>query len=136
MSPVQVRYHPDEWAHDLDEWWTPLASLAAKADCSCDDWRSVLGVGEFFEPRLLEQARVLTPWICLAASAVAASAARGCAEAALRPDSGPAAWALATTAFDVAVRLERLRWDGKRLGEGVLRTGEQSGLQIALRAQR
>jgi hypothetical protein len=123
-SPVQVRYHPDEWAHDLDEWWSPLTSLAAKADCASDDWLSVLGVGEFFEPRLLEQARVLTPWICLAASAVAASAARGWAEAAVQPGSAPAAWALAATAFDVAVGLERLRWDGRRLGEGVLRTPE------------
>jgi hypothetical protein len=124
VSPVQVRYHPDEWAHDLDEWWTPLVGLTAKADCACDGWLSVLGVGEFFEPRLLEQARVLTPWICLAASAVAASAARGWAEAAAQPDSEPAARALATAAFDVAVRLERLRWDGRRIGEGVLSTGE------------
>ena len=124
MSPAGVRYHPDEWAHDLDEWWSPLTSLAAKAGCASDDWLTVLGVEEFFEPRLLEQARVLTPWICLAASAVAASAARTWAEATLRPDSGPAAWALATAAFDVAVGLERLRWDGRRLGEGVLRTCE------------
>jgi hypothetical protein len=124
VSPAGVRYHPDEWAHDLDEWWSPLTSLAAKAGCASDDWLTVLGVEEFFEPRLLEQARVLTPWICLAASAVAASAARTWAEATLRPDSGPAAWALATAAFDVAAGLERLRWDGRRLGEGVLRTGE------------
>ena len=52
VSPAQVRYHPDEWAHDLDEWWTPLTGLVAKADCASDDWLSVLGVGEFFEPRL------------------------------------------------------------------------------------
>jgi hypothetical protein len=128
VSPVQVRYHPDEWAHDLDEWWTPLAGLTAKAGCAPDDWLSVLGVEEFFEPRLLEQARVLTPWICLAASAVAASAARGWAEVAAQPDSEPAARALATAAFDVAVRLERLRWDGRRIGEGVLSTGELIGL--------
>lgn len=88
MSPAQVRYHPDEWAHDLDEWWSPLTGLAVKADCASDDWLSVLGVGEFFEPRLLEQARVLTPWICLAASAVAASAARRWAEVAAQPDAG------------------------------------------------
>ena len=123
MSPVQVRYHPDEWAHDLDEWWTPLTGLVAKADCASDDWLSVLGVGEFFEPRLLEQARVLTPWICLAASATAASAARRWAEVAAQPDAEPAARALATAAFDVAVGLERLRWDGRRIGEGVLSTG-------------
>ena len=123
MSPVQVRYHPDEWAHDLDEWWTPLTGLAAKADCASDDWLSVLGVGEFFEPRLLEQARVLTPWICLAASAAAASAARRWAEVAAQPDAEPAARALATAAFDVAVGLERLRWEGRRIGEGVLSTG-------------
>jgi hypothetical protein len=124
VSPAQVRYHPDEWAHDLDEWWTPLTGLAAKADCASDDWLSVLGVGEFFEPRLLEQARVLTPWICLAASAVAASAARRWAEVTAQPDAEPAARALATAAFDVAVGLERLRWDGRRIGEGVLSTGE------------
>ena len=123
MSPVQVRYHPDEWAHDLDEWWTPLTGLVAKADCASDDWLSVLGVGEFFEPRLLEQARVLTPWICLAASAAAASAVRRWAEVAAQPDAEPAARALATAAFDVAVGLERLRWDGRRIGEGVLSTG-------------
>ncbi|MGC1285131.1 MAG: hypothetical protein WA895_19500, partial [Streptosporangiaceae bacterium] len=87
MSPAQVRYHPDEWAHDLDEWWSPLTGLAVKADCASDDWLSVLGVGEFFEPRLLEQARVLTPWICLAASAVAASAAGRWAEVAAQPDA-------------------------------------------------
>jgi Lon protease (S16) C-terminal proteolytic domain len=124
VTPAQVRYHPDEWAHDLDEWWSPLTGLAAKADCASDDWLSVLGVGEFFEPRLLEQARVLTPWICLAASAVAASAARRWAEVAAQPDAEPAARALATAAFDVAVGLERLRWDGRRIGEGVLSTGE------------
>jgi hypothetical protein len=124
VSPAGVRYHPDEWAHDLDEWWVPLAGLAARAGCARDDWLSVLGVDEFFEPRLLEQARVLTPWICLAASAVAASAARGWAEAAAQPGSAPGARALAAAAFDVAVRLERLRWDGRRIGEGVLSTGE------------
>jgi hypothetical protein len=124
VSPAQVRYHPDEWAHDLDEWWTPLTGLVAKADCASDDWLSVLGVGEFFEPRLLEQARVLTPWICLAASAAAASAARRWAEVTAQPDAEPAARALATAAFDVAVGLERLRWDGRRIGEGVLSTGE------------
>ena len=124
MSPAQVRYHPDEWAHDLDEWWSPLTGLAVKADCASDDWLSVLGVGEFFEPRLLEQARVLTPWICLAASAVTASAARRWVEVAAQPDAEPAARALATAAFDVAVGLERLRWDGRRIGEGVLSTGD------------
>jgi hypothetical protein len=124
VSPVQVRYHPDEWAHDLDEWWTPLAALTAEAGCAPGDWLSVLGVEEFFEPRLLEQARVLTPWICLAASAVAASAARGWAEAAAQPGSEPAERALATAAFEVAVRLQRLRWDGRRIGEGVLSTAE------------
>ena len=122
MSPAQVRYHPDEWAHDLDEWWTPLVGLAASAGCACDDWLSVLGVDEFFEPRLLEQARVLTPWICLAASAVAASAARDWAEVAAQPGFELAAGALAAAAFDVAVRLQRLRWDGRRFGEGVLST--------------
>jgi hypothetical protein len=119
VSRAQLRYHPDEWAHDLDEWWMPLAGLTARADCTSDRWLSVLGVEEFFEPRLLEQARVLTPWICLAATAVAASAARGWA----RTAEGSAR-ALASAAFDVAVSLERLRWDGRNLGEGVLSTAE------------
>jgi hypothetical protein len=126
VSRVQLRYHPDEWAHDLDEWWTPLVGLTAGADCTSDGWLSVLGVEEFFEPRLLEQARVLTPWICLAATAVAASAARGWAEAVAQPDGEPhaeaTARALTTVAFDVAVSLERLRWDGRKIGEGVLST--------------
>jgi hypothetical protein len=125
VSLPQLRYHPDEWAHDLDEWWMPLAGLTAAADCASDEWLSVLGVSEFFEPRLLEQARVLTPWICLAATAVAAAAARGWAEAAAQPDSGPgavSARALATAAFGVAVSLQRLRWDGGNIGEGVLST--------------
>jgi hypothetical protein len=117
VSAARLRYHPDEWAHDLDEWWTPLAGLAAGADCTSDAWLSVLGVREFFEPRLLEQARVLTPWICLAATAVAASAARGWAQTA-----EPGARALASAAFDVAVSLQRLRWDGRKIGEGVLST--------------
>jgi len=122
VSPVQIRYHPDEWAHDLDEWWTPLTGLVAKADCASDDWLSVLGVAEFFEPRLLEQSRVLTPWICLAASAAAASAARCWADVAAQPDAEPAARALAAAAFDVAVGLERLRWAGRWIGVGVLST--------------
>jgi hypothetical protein len=117
VSRAQLRYHPDEWAHDLDEWWTPLVGLTAGADCTSDGWLSVLGVKEFFEPRLLEQARVLCPWICLAATAVAASAARGWAE-------GVNARALAAAAFDVAVSLQRLRWDGRKIGEGVLSTAE------------
>jgi hypothetical protein len=128
VNRAQLRYHPDEWAHDLDEWWMPLAGLTAGADCTSDRWLSVLGIKEFFEPRLLEQARVLTPWICLAATAVAASAARGWAQTAARPDSEPhaemTARALASAAFDVAVSLQRLRWDGRKIGEGVLSTAE------------
>jgi hypothetical protein len=128
VSGAQLRYHPDEWAHDLDEWWAPLAGLTAGADCTSDGWLSVLGVKEFFEPRLLEQARVLTPWICLAATAVAASAARGWAQTAARqhpePHAEVSARALATAAFDVAVSLERLRWDGSKVGESVLGTAE------------
>ena len=117
MSHALLCYRPDEWAYDLDEWWMPLAGLSAGTDCTSDGWLSVLGVQEFFEPRLLEQARVLTPWICLAATAVAASAARGWAET-----GEMSARALATAAFDVAVSLERLRWDGGKIGEGVLST--------------
>jgi len=117
VSPAQLHYHPDEWAYDLDEWWMPLAGLAAGADCTSSRWLSVLGVEEFFEPRLLEQTRVLCPWICLAATAVAASAARGWAET-----GQVSARILATAAFDVAVSLERLRWDGGKIGEGVLST--------------
>jgi hypothetical protein len=119
VTRAELRYHPDEWAYDLDEWWTPLAGLTAGADCTSDRWLSVLGVQEFFEPRLLGQARVLCPWICLAATAVAASAARGWAET-----GEVGARTLATAAFDVAVALERLRWDGGKIGAGVLSTAE------------
>jgi hypothetical protein len=127
VSPAGLHYHPDDWAHDLDEWWTPLVDLAARADCGADAWHEVLGVEEFFDPRLLGQTLVLTPWICLAAAAVAAAAARGWAEdAAPGQPAGrePAARALAGVAFDIAVSLERLRWDGRRIGEGLISTAE------------
>jgi hypothetical protein len=126
VSPGGLRYHPDDWAHDLDEWWTPLVDLAAGADCGAPAWPEVLGVEEFFDPRLLEQARVLTPWICLAAAAVAAAAARGWAEATVQPGqpAEPSARARAAVAFDVAVSLERLRWEGRRIGEGLVSTAE------------
>jgi hypothetical protein len=131
VSRALLRYRPDEWAYDLDEWWMPLAGLTAGADGASDGWLSVLGVQEFFEPRLLGQARVLTPWICLAATAVAASAARGWAETAEE-----SARALATAAFDVAVSLERLRWDGGKIGEGVLSTAGLLDLGRAVLAAR
>jgi hypothetical protein len=128
VRPGWLRYHPDDWAHDLDEWWTPLVDLAAGADGGADAWHEVLGVEEFFDPRLLEQARVLTPWICRAPAGGAPAAARGWAEAAAQPgqpaDTEPAARALAAVAFDVAVSLERLRWDGRRIGEGLISTAE------------
>jgi hypothetical protein len=129
VSPAQLRYHPDEWAYDLDEWWMPLAGLTAGADCTSSEWLSVLGVAEFFEPRLLGQARVLCPWICLAATAAAASAARGWAE-------GVSEGALAAAAFDIAVSLERLRWDGGKIGEGVLSTAGLIDLGRAVLAAR
>ena len=126
MSRSQFRYHPDEWAHDLDQWWVPLAGLVAAADCGSDDWANVLGVEEFFDHRLLEQARVLTPWICLAAAAVTARAARDWAETAARQgpgtDASAASCALATTAFDLAVSLQALRWNGARFGTGPIST--------------
>ena len=126
MSRSQFRYHPDEWAHDLDQWWVPLASLVAAADCDSDGWANVLGVEEFFDHRLLEQARVLTPWICLAATAVTARAARDWAETAARQgpgtDASAASCALATTAFDLAVSLQALRWNGARFGAGPIST--------------
>ena len=77
MNRSQFRYQPDEWAHDLDQWWVPLASLVARSGCGSEDWLTILGVKEFFDHRLLGQARVLTPWICLAATAMAARAAAG-----------------------------------------------------------
>ena len=56
MNRSRFRYQPDEWAHDLDQWWVPLASLVARSGCGSEAWRSVLGVEEFFDHRLLEQA--------------------------------------------------------------------------------
>ncbi len=125
MNGSQFRYEPDEWAHDLDQWWVPLASLVARSDCESGAWRTVLGVEEFFDPRLLGQARVLTPWICLAATAVAARAARDWAKTATRPDpAGSASWALMTTAFDLAVALQALRWQGVEFAVGPISTME------------
>lgn len=128
MTQSQFRYQPDEWAHDLDQWWAPLSDLAARSDCTADAWLGVLGVGEFFDRRLLEQTRVLTPWICLAATAVAASAAYKWAQLAAHHDPNSIAdmdtWVLATTAFDLAVSLEELRWSGGTMGAGPLSTLE------------
>ena len=128
MNRSQFRYQPDEWAHDLDQWWIPLASLVTGADCGSEAWPTVLGVEDFFDHRLLEQARVLTPWICLAATAVAARAARDWAESATphdrRTEARAARWALATTAFDLAVWWQALRWNGVEFGTGPISTEE------------
>ena len=128
MNRSRLRYQPDEWSHDLDQWWLPLASLAARSGCGSDAWRSVLGVEKFFDHRLLEQPRVLRPWICLAAAAVAARAARDEAETATRvgPGTGAAAarWALAATAFDLAVALQELRWQDAEFTTGPISTRE------------
>ena len=125
MNGSQFRYQPDEWAHDLDQWWVPLASLVARSEGGSEAWRTVLGVEEFFDPRLLGQARVLTPWICMAATAVAARAARDWAEPATGPDqAGAASWALVTTAFDLAVALQTLRWQDVEFGADPISTAE------------
>ena len=126
MNTGRLCYQPDEWAHDLNQWWAPLARLAAHADCTSGAWLDVLGVNEFFDYRLLDQPRVLTPWVCLAGAAVAASAARAWAEISVQQDqqADPAARALAATAFDLAVALEKHRWSNRRLGEQVTSTTE------------
>lgn len=125
MNTGQLCYLPDEWAHDLDQWWAPLADLASQADCTSVAWLNVLGVNEFFDDRLLDQPYVLTPWLCVASAAVAASAARAWAESAARADQkAEAARALAATAFDLAVALEKHRWSDRRLGEQVTSTTE------------
>ena len=131
MIHSQFRYQPDEWAHDLDQWWVPLVSLVARSGCGSEDWLTVLGVDEFFDHRLLEQARVRTPWICLGATAVAARAARDEAEAAMgygsRSQAGAVGWTLAVTAFDLAVALQELRWQGAEFGTGPISTEELIG---------
>ena len=125
MNQSQFSYNPDEWAHDLDQWWTPLVGLAAEPDCTALAWLNVLGVEEFFDRRLLEQSRLLTPWICLVATAVAANAARSWAETAARQDADTTvgdAWLLATAAFDLALSLEEFRWSGGNIGDGPIGT--------------
>lgn len=128
MSHDHFRYHPDEWAHDLDQWWAPLARLTARSDCAADVWLAVLGVGEFFDRRVLEQTRVFTPWVCLAATAVAANAARKWTEAAAQPNldssTDPDTKVLASTAFDLAVSLQEYRWTGGTIGAGPISTQE------------
>ncbi len=114
-----LQYHPDLWAHDLGQWWTPLASLAHDADCASGDWLEVLGVSEFFDHHLLVQPALLTPWICLTASAVCAASACRAARLA-RTGQGESdrreATASAALAFDLAVLLERHRWSGGTVG--------------------
>ena len=139
MSLARLSYHPDEWAHDRNQWWAPLASLAGCGDCASDDWLTVLGVEEFFDHGLLGQPHILTPWVCLAAAAAAASAAHRWAEIARQPDAGggpeTAARAVAVAAFELAVSLQRFRWSGQRVGVGVISTTELIEVgQAALRA--
>lgn len=122
----QLSYHPDEWSHDLDQWWVPLAELAGEADCASPSWVTVLGVGEFFDVRLLSQVHLRTPWLCLAASALAAAAARGWAATATGPGE-PAATTTQTlglVAVHLAMDLQELRWNGVQLGENVTSTAE------------
>ena len=122
----ELRYQPDDWAYDLDKWWLPLTELAGQADYQAAEWRTVLGVDEFFDVQLLSQVHLRTPWLCLAASALAASAARGWALAGadLKEPAVSAAKALALAAFDVAVALQHLRWNGLQLGEDVIAGNE------------
>lgn len=131
MNRSQFRYHPDEWAHDLDQWWVPLAGLVVHDDCGSDAWLNVLGVEEFFDQRLLGQTRVFTPWICLAAVAVAARAAQDWAQSAARDargtDAVAASWELALTAFGLAVSCQALRWQDARLDAGPISTSELIG---------
>src|SRR5690242_9506238 len=124
MHPL--RYQPDDWAHDLDKWWLPLTELADQAHCRAAEWRTMLGVDEFFDVQLLSQVHLRTPWLCLAASALAAAAARGWALADADPKEPAAATAkaLASAAFDVAVALQELRWTGVQLGEDVIASDE------------
>ena len=124
MHPL--RYQPDDWAYDLDKWWVPLAELAGQADCHDGTWRTVLGIDEFIDVRLLSQVHLRTPWLCLAAAALAASAARGWALAGADPEEPAAATAkaVALAAFDVAVGLQELRWNGVQLGEDVITSDE------------
>lgn len=128
MNGSDLRYQPDEWAHDLDQWWVPLAGLAAQADCTSSEWLSVLGVEEFFDKRLLAQPRVLTPWLCLTAATVAAAAARSWAQiddGRQAPDgTGRDVAELAASALSLAVVLQRHRWSGHGLGEGITSTPE------------
>lgn len=122
MSGAALRYHADEWAHDLGQWWTPLAVLAREADTVSDAWLEVLGVHEFFDQHLLGQVGVLTPWICLAASAVSASSARQAAQSARlgqAPDEVAYDLARAIVAFELAVSLEQLRLSNVIVGAGI-----------------
>ena len=130
MRPGRLSYSPDDWAHDLEQWWKPLASLACQADCGADSWLGVLGVEEFFDQRLLGQVKLRTPWLCLAVSALAAAATCHWARIAPGPDQDAEARAaiLAITTLDLAVALEELRWSGASLGAGVISTAALTGI--------
>jgi hypothetical protein len=124
MSHTRLRYDPDEWAYDAGQWWEPLADLAGTAKGGPSAWRKILGIDEFFDQRILGQARLFTPWICLAAAAAAASAARAWGDGASRQDDEDGAWNLAVTALELAVALQRLRWEDGIVGDAVLSTAE------------
>src|SRR5689334_29918 len=105
--------------------------MASHANCASNAWLRILGIDEFFDERILGQVSVLTPWICVAASAAAASAARAAAVTAgeaCRDGAERTAGELADTAFGLAVSLQRLRWSGGKIGEGMLCTAELVGL--------
>jgi hypothetical protein len=122
----QLSYHPDDWSHDLDQWWVPLAELADQADCASPSWVTVLGVGEFFDVCLLSQVHLRTPWLCLAASALAAAAARGWAAAGGGPGEPAETTArkLGLAAVHLAIDLQELRWAGGQLGGNVTSTAQ------------
>lgn len=130
MKPGTLSYSPDDWAHDLEQWWKPLASLAGQADCGAESWLGVLGVEEFFDQRLLGQVKLRTPWLCLAVSALAAAAACHWARIAPGPDQDAEdrGAILAITTLDLAVALEELRWSGASLGAGVISTAALIGI--------
>lgn len=136
MSHTRLHYDPDEWAYDPGQWWVPLADLAGTAKGGPGAWRKVLGVGEFFDSRILGQGRLFTPWVCLAAAAAAASAARAWGAGAPQRGDEDGAWNLAVTALELAVALQRFRWEDGTVGDGVLSTAELSTRGRAALAER
>ncbi len=128
MTGWVLRYDPDSWAHDLGEWWGPLARIARDSDGSASAWMPALGVEEFFDRRLLSQPAVFTPWLCLAAAAVSASSACRAAEVAgpaATPGERHGALAHAVVAFELALALQHIRWNG-----ATIRTGETTSADL------